>query len=109
MAKMYTFDHKLLCDLPEIRIGDKVYPIDNRRSTVKKIMKVFNNQSDDNLDNADEALKLAFGKNYDEIAAMDMPFPAYQELVEIVMSAIAGEEPKKSEHKEQSFPNGKSA
>lgn len=102
MAKMYTFDNKLLCGSPEIRIGDKVYPIDDRTSTVKKVLKIFNDKKNDNLDNADETLKLAFGKNYSEISAMDMPFSAYQNLVEIVVSAMTGEEPKKTE---KSFPD----
>lgn len=100
MAKMYSFDNKLLCGSPEIRIGDKVYPIDDRTSTVKKVLKIFSNKENDNLDSADEALKLAFGKNYSEISAMDMPFSAYQKLTETVISAMTGEEPEKTE----SFP-----
>lgn len=98
MGKMYSFDNKLLCGSPEIRIGDKVYPIDDRTSTVKKVLKIFSNKENDNLDNADEALNLAFGKNYAEIAAMDMPFSAYQKLTETVISAMTGQET------EQSFP-----
>ena len=98
MSKMYTFDAKLLCGSPEIRIGDKVYPIDDRTSTVKKVLKIFSNKENDNLDSADEALKLAFGKNYNEINALDMPFSAYQKLTEIVISAMTGQEQK------QSFP-----
>ncbi len=99
MSKMYSFDNKLLCGSPEIRIGDKVYPIDDRTSTVKKVLKIFNNKENDNLDNADEALKLAFGKNYREISEMDMPFSAYQKLTETVISAMTGQET------EQSFPD----
>ena len=41
MAKMYTLDDKLLASSPEIRIGDKVYPVDNRVKTVKKVMKMY--------------------------------------------------------------------
>lgn len=98
MGKMYSFDNKLLCGSPEIRIGDKVYPIDDRTSTVKKVLKIYDNKENDHLTNADEALKLAFGKNYTEIAAMDMPFSAYQKLTETVMSAMTGQE------QEESFP-----
>ncbi len=36
MGKLYTIDGKLLTNTPEIRIGDKVYPVDSRTSTVKK-------------------------------------------------------------------------
>lgn len=98
MSKMYSFDNKLLCGSPEIRIGDKVYPIDDRTSTVKKVLKFFKNKENDNIDTADETLKLAFGKNYAEIAAMDMPFSAYQKLTETVVSAMTGQE------EEESFP-----
>lgn len=97
MGKMYSFDNKLLCGSPEIRIGDKVYSIDDRTSTVKKVLKVFK-ENGENLDTADEVLKLAFGKSYEEIAKMDMPFSAYQKLTETVISAITGQE-----QKEQSF------
>ncbi len=103
MAKMYTFDDKLLCGSPELRIKDKVYPIDDRTSTVKKILKIFNKKSNDNdnFDNAEEVLKLALGKNYPEIAEMDMPFSAYQKLTEIIISAMTGQETeeKQSFHK----------
>jgi len=30
MGKLYTLDDKLLIGSPEIRIGDKVYPVDDR-------------------------------------------------------------------------------
>lgn len=93
MGKMYSFDNKLLCGSPEIRIGDKVYSIDDRTSTVKKILKIFKEKGE-SLDVADEVLKLAFGKSYDEIAEMDMPFSAYQKLIEIVISAVTGQEQK---------------
>lgn len=41
MARMYTLDKKLLCGSPEIRIGEKVYPVDDRKNTVKKVLKLF--------------------------------------------------------------------
>lgn len=41
----------------------------------------------------DEALKLALGdENAVEIDRMDMPFPAYQRLFELVMNAVTGQE-----------------
>lgn len=30
MGKLYTLDGKLLTETPEIRIGEKVYPVDSR-------------------------------------------------------------------------------
>ena len=37
MGKLYTLDNKLLVGSPEVRIGDKMYPVDDRTSTVKKM------------------------------------------------------------------------
>lgn len=98
MGRMYSFDNKLLCGSPEIRIGDKVYAIDDRTSTVKKVLKIFNTKEKENdrIDATEEVLKLAFGKNYNEIQEMDMPFSAYQKLIETVVSAMTGEEPEKT-------------
>lgn len=36
MGKLYTLDGKLLTETPEIRIGEKVYPVDNRTRYRKK-------------------------------------------------------------------------
>ena len=97
MAKLYTFDNKLLIGSPELRIGDSVFPIDDRKSTVKKALKIFgkNKKGDpsDDFDNAEEVLKLAFGKRYKEIEEMDMSFAAYLNLVDIVISAMTGADP----------------
>ena len=70
MGKLYTLDGKLLTETPELRIGEKVYPVDSRQKTVKKILAL-----------ADV-----------EIDRMDMPFPAYQRLFELVMDAVTGQE-----------------
>lgn len=110
MARMYTFDKKLLCGSPEIRIGEKVYPIDDRKNTVKKILKLFEDKSGDDMDKSDEALKIAFGENYKEIEDLDLSFKAYQELIETVIAAMTGEEPedfeKRKDEKNQSFQDG---
>lgn len=110
MARMYTFDKKLLCGSPEIRIGEKVYPVDDRKNTVKKVLKLFENKEGDDMDKSDEVLKIAFGENYKEIEALDLPFKAYQELAEMVIAAMTGEEPedfeKRREEKNQSFQDG---
>ena len=90
MSKLYTLDQKLLTDTPEVRIGDHCYPVDNRQKTVKKLMQI----SSDDQDQVDKALEIAFGaKAAKEIDAMDMPFPAYQKLFELVMAAVTGEDP----------------
>lgn len=100
MAKMYTLDNKLLTDVPTVQVGDRVFTVDNRKSTVKKLMKEMNkiNKSDEKVIDADEMIiKAAFGKKADEILKMDLPFAAQAELSEIAMAAMTGEEYKKED------------
>lgn len=99
MGKMYTLDKKLLCGSPEIRIGEKVYTVDDRKNTVIKVTKLFNDSKGD-VEKVDEALELAFGEKFKEIDEMDLSFAAYQKLFELVIAAMTGEEPKD----EDSFP-----
>ena len=94
MGKMYTLDKKLLVGSPEIRIGEKVYPVDDRTKNVKKILTLFKGKSDNDFESIEEALKLAFGEKYKEIEALDLPFAAYQQLIELVIKALTGEEQK---------------
>ena len=93
MGKMYTLDNKLLTETPEIRIGDKVYPVDDRVNTVKKIQEISKNISDDLYGSISEVLILALGpKAAKEIEDMNMPYAAYQKMFELVMAAITGED-----------------
>lgn len=93
MGKLYTLDGKLLTETPEIRIGEKVYPVDSRQKTVKKILALADDESVPMGERIDEALKLALGdENAVAIDRMDMPFPAYQRLFELVMNAVTGQE-----------------
>ena len=89
MAKMYTLDSKLLTGTPEIRVGDKVYPVDDRQKTVKKILDIC----DKNAEKKD----LDMIKDYKEIEAMNMPWAAYQQLFTLVISAVTGEDAEKTE------------
>lgn len=93
MGKMYTLDNKLLTETPEIRIGDKVYPVDDRVNTVKKILEISKNVSDDLYGGISKVLDLALGKKAaKEVEDMNMPFAAYQKMFELVMTAITGED-----------------
>ena len=66
MGKLYTLDGKLLTETPEIRIGEKVYPVDSRQKTVKKILALSDDESVPMGERIDEALKLALGKDASE-------------------------------------------
>lgn len=98
MGKMYTLDGKLLTELPELRIGSKLYPVDNRTCTVKKMMQLTKEKADganeDYLTSMEEALNLALGQAaVKEINPDELPFPAYQKLFELVLAAATGEDP----------------
>lgn len=91
--KMYTIDGALLTEQPEIRIGDKVYPVDDRKSTVEKIMK-RTASGGDNMQMMEDALQLALGKEAaKEVSAMDLHFAAYLRVFETVSAIISGETP----------------
>lgn len=95
MAKMYTLDHKLLTEAPEIRIGEKIYAVDNRQKTVKKILAATKEVHQDNpYTGIDLVMELALGeKAAAEIDEMDLPYPGYLDLFEMLMAAVTGEEP----------------
>lgn len=96
MGKLYTLDSKLLTETPEIRIGEKIYPVDNRQKTVLKLQKSIGSQenAEDPMGGVADVLKLALGeKAAQEIEGMNMPYPAYQQLFELVVAAMTGEEP----------------
>ncbi len=94
MAKIYTLDKKLLVGTPEVRIGDKVFPVDDRKRTVSKILEASQNNELTDDQKIKEAFSLAFGKKAAEVNKMveDMPWAAYQELFSIVLAAVTGQD-----------------
>nr|DAT15721.1 MAG TPA: hypothetical protein [Caudoviricetes sp.] len=90
MGKLYTLDQKLLTNTPEIRIGEKIYPIDDRTKTVMKVTKMDTSDAE----NISKILELALGKPAaKEVDEMNLPFVAYLKLLEIIIAAMTGEEP----------------
>ncbi len=86
--KMYTVDKALLTETPEIRIGDKIYKVDNRLSTVKKVGEAVKGQPEDEMD---ITIRLCLGEAaHKEILEMDLPAPAMQEIVIIISAAVSG-------------------
>jgi hypothetical protein len=83
---MYAVDNEKLNKRPEIRIGDKIYEIDNRLSCYQRI--------DERIKGADgsefeiiigEALG---GENFGEIVGMDLPYGVMSDIVIIILAAI---------------------
>lgn len=97
MAKMYTLDKKLLVGTPEIRIGDKCYTVDDREKTARKVIAICNREDGNDFDKVDEVLKCVLtSKDFKEIDGMNLPYAAYQELFNLIISAVMGEDPDKS-------------
>jgi len=105
MGKMYTFDEKLLVGGPEIRIGDKVFPIDDRKKNVKKLLKEIQKleKKDSVIDSDELIIKAAFGKNSEEVLNIDMSFKAQQKLAQDVLAIMTGEDPEKEGDTEGRF------
>ena len=93
MAKLYTLDDKLLTEVPEVRVGDKVYPVDNRHKTVMAIQRAMEQTDAEPAAQMSAALRLALGEQAErELAARDLPYPAVQALFALVLAAVTGEE-----------------
>lgn len=124
MGKMYTLDKKLLVGSPEIQIGDKVFAVDDRSKTVRKVIKLSEQLKDkkkdveekdieeapEKFEVIDKILELAFGSKYKEIDALELSFRAYLDLIDIVLDAMTNGDPEKYEkekaEKEESFRSG---
>ncbi len=76
---------------PQLKIGDKLYTVDDRKSTWDKIQAL---QDDDSVQDKDTAvLNLALGKKATkEILGLDLSLEGYTNLTFFVMSAITGED-----------------
>lgn len=79
---------------PQLKIGDKLYTVDNRQSTWDKIQAI---QADNKLNNEEKTNKiyeLALGKEATkEIKELDLPVENNTYLSFCVMGAITGEDP----------------
>lgn len=76
---------------PQLKIGDRLYTVDDRKSTWDKIQAL---QDDDSVTDKDTAiLNLALGKKETkEILSQNLSLEGYTNLTFFVMSAITGED-----------------
>lgn len=80
---------------PQLKIGDKLYTVDDRQKTWEKIQEV---QNDKNIKTEKERTlkiyELALGKEAsDEINNLDLPVSSATHLSYCIMGAIIGENP----------------
>ncbi len=77
---------------PQLKIGDKLYLVDDRKSTFEKIQKI---QNDETVENSDiVALELALGKEAikELVEDADISVSGFQNLTLHVIAAITGED-----------------
>lgn len=93
---------------PQLKIGDKLYTVDDRQSTFEKIQDL---QSDSKLTEKERTnliYELSLGKDAaKEIQEMDLPVQNAVYLSYCILGAITGEEPKELQKiaKEQTRKN----
>lgn len=98
MARLYTLDKQAIEDKPELRIGDKVYKIDDRYSTFERINREL--QSKDSGSEFEIIVGGALGGTaLEEITALDLPFSAMQKTVTLIMAAIQGIDEEEAERR----------
>lgn len=82
---MYCIDKEKLSKRPEIRIGDKVYEIDNRLSVYKRINERLKAEGGMEIE---VIIGEGLGSEvYGELVGMDLP---YCVMVDIVIGVLAG-------------------
>ena len=81
---------------PQLKIGDKLYTVDNRQKTWDKINEIQSNSEFDEKEKTNRIYDLALGEEArKEIEEMNLPVENYTYLTFCVMGAITGEDPKK--------------
>ena len=93
---------------PQLKIGEKLYVVDNRQSTFEKIQELQNNTELTEKDRTNMIYELSLGKEAaKEIQEMDLPVENAIYLSYCIMGAITGEDPKELQKiaKEQARKN----
>lgn len=79
---------------PQLKIGDKLYTVDDRQKTWEKIQEVQSNKTLAEKERTSKIYELALGKEAaDEINNLDLPVSSATHLSYCVMGAIIGENP----------------
>lgn len=93
MAKTIDLSQKLDNSRPFIKVAEgKIFEVDNRKNTVLKLSKQMESAGDGDLSAIDDVIKGLLGKEAaKEIEAMDLPIPAYENLIIGLMAAVSDE------------------
>lgn len=92
MAKTIDITSKLTNERPILKIGDREYPIDNRKNTVFQIQAKID-EGGEGMAYIDEVLEFALGKEAaKEINESDITFEAYQIIFIAALAGALGED-----------------
>ena len=81
---------------PQLKIGDKLYTVDDRQKTWEKIQEIQKNEELVEKEKTDSIYELALGKEAaQEILELNLPVENATYLSYCIMGAIIGEDPKK--------------
>lgn len=95
---MRIIDTKILTgdNHPQLKVQDKLYTVDDRKSTFDKIQAVQENRELSTGEKDLQIFELALGKKEaKEIMALDLSFQDYVYFTYCIMGAITGEDPDK--------------
>ena len=95
---MRIIDTKILTgdNHPQLKVLDKLYTVDDRKSTFDKIQELQNDKTLSEKERDFKVFELALGKKEaKEIEALDLSVQQYIYFTYCVMGAITGEDPDK--------------
>lgn len=79
---------------PQLKIGDKLYTVDDRQKTWEKIQEIQNDKELSEKERTSKIYELALGKEAsDEINNLNLPVSNAMHLSYCIMGAIIGENP----------------
>ena len=81
---------------PQLKIGDKLYTVDDRQSIFDKIQEIQKNNELTDIEKREKVYELALGKESAlEISKLDLPVEKNIYLSFCVMGAVTGQDPNK--------------
>jgi hypothetical protein len=90
MAELYCLDGRLITEKPEIRVGDKIYTVDNRMSVFLKLSDALKDAGGRGGE-LRTALEHGLGESAAaEIMAMDLSVAAAQSVLRLTLAAMQG-------------------
>lgn len=86
----------LSSERPQLKVGDKLYKVDNRKKTYDKFMKIYPDNSTSDEEKETKMIETFLGeKQAKEILEIDMTVDEYKYLTFCILGAVTNEDPEK--------------